>query len=53
MVFFEEFNSELLLSGFQKFFDDFLMRDFEPGLGVLWHDGRVSAFGWEVVACSS
>ncbi len=53
MDFFEEFNLELLLRGFQFFF---LMRDFEAGLSVPWDDGRVSAmifFSWEVVACSS
>ncbi len=34
---------ELLLSGFENIFHDFLMRDFEPGLCVLWDDGSVIA----------
>jgi hypothetical protein len=50
--FFEAINLELL-SEFQEYsLMSFLMRDLETGLGVLWHDGRVSD-GWEVVACSS
>jgi hypothetical protein len=47
---FEAINLELLKSEFQQYF---LMRDFESGLCVLWDDGRVSAFSWEVAACSN